>query len=165
MLLQISYTLGSKSFFFENRNYFKRNAFPDDRVLSHSEHFPAFIFQMGCLSSLFSWYIPSDNNFSFKWCSFSIHEKIGPEHLLFWSCKKLVNRVLEYCLHRGFCKSLEFNVANETLSSFFLMTVLCPFQAQPTSLCDVYFIFKSQHLPKTGNKPLQSHLFYKTSVM
>lgn len=42
-------------------------------------------------------------------------------------------KVLQLCVYSRSCKSLEFNVDDEKFPFFLLVTVLCLFQAEPTS--------------------------------
>lgn len=64
---------------------------------------------------------------------------MGPRAPLILELQKVSEqKVLQLCLHSRSCRSLEFNVADETFSSFSLVTVLCLFQVEPTSQGDIF---------------------------
>lgn len=70
---------------------------------------------------------------------FNSCEKMGPREPPILELQELSEqKVLQLCLHSRSCKSLEFNVDDETFSSFLLLTVLCLFQVEPRSQCDIF---------------------------
>lgn len=66
-------------------------------------------------------------------------KKMGPRESPILELQELCDqKVLQLCLHSRYCMSLEFNVDDETFSSFLLLTALCLSQIEPTSQCDIF---------------------------
>lgn len=84
-------------------------------------------------------FFSGDNFFFSKTIIFNSCEKMGPREPPILELQELSEqKVLQLCLHSRSCKSLEFNVDDETFSSFLLLTVLCLFQVEPRSQCDIF---------------------------